>query len=252
MNSVLPANRKDLEDRKKPGSGRQDCDSRDRQRMAETRIPLVARIDRRLRDGLLYTGVVLVISLPILPNAWAQQFSISPTTLNFQAVQGGPTPPSQIVTVSKNSNNTVIWTSNEDALWVGVLPATGMMQQSTQVSVSVNPAGLATGSYTATVTIATANNKSIQLPVTLTVTSATSSGTAQLSWDPSISTDVAGYKVYVGTASGSYSSSISVGMVTSYTVTNLGVGNTYYFAVTDYGSSGLESGFSNEVSKSIH
>ena len=208
---------------------------------------------RRLRDGLLYTGVVLVISLPILPNAWAQQ--ISPTTLNFQAVQGSPTPPSQIVTVSCKSNNPAIWTSNGDALWVSVLPTMGMIQHSAQVSVSVNPAGLATGSYTATVTINLANSRnseSLQLPVTLTVMSATSNGTAQLSWDPSISTDVAGYKVYVGTASGNYSSSISVGIVTSYTVTNLGVGNTYYFAVTDYDSSGLESGFSNEVSKSIH
>ena len=45
MHSVLPANRKDLEDLKKPGSGRQDCDSLDRQRKAETSIPLVARID---------------------------------------------------------------------------------------------------------------------------------------------------------------------------------------------------------------
>jgi len=208
---------------------------------------------RRLRDGLLYIGVVLVISLSILPNVWAQQ--ISPTTLNFQAVQGSPTPPSQIVTISCKSNNPAIWTSNEDALWVSVLPTMGMIQHSAQVSVSVNPAGLATGSYTATVTINLANSRnseSLQLPVTLTVMSATSNGTAQLSWDPSISTDVAGYKVYVGTASGNYSSSISVGIVTSYTVTNLGVGNTYYFAVTDYDSSGLESGLSNEVSKSIH
>ena len=204
---------------------------------------------RRLRDGLLYTGVVLVISLPILPNAWAQQ--ISPTTLNFQAVQGGLTPPSQIVTVSKNSNNTVIWTSNEDALWVSVLPAMGMLQKSTQVSVSVNPAGLATGSYTATVTITTANSKSIQLPVTLTVISATTSGPTNLSWDPSLSTDVVGYNLYIGTASGSYSFTIDVGLVTSYTLNNLEVGNTYYFAVTAYDSSRLESGFSNELSKSI-
>lgn len=131
----------------------------------------------------------------------------------------------------------------------------GMMTRSTQVSVSVNPVGLATGTYTATVTITTAKGQRISLPVTLTVTSggtATSSGTAMLSWDPSISTDVTGYKVYVGTASGSYSSSISVGMVTSYKITNLGVGNTYYFAVTAYDSSGGESGFSNEVSKSIY
>ena len=45
MNTVLPARRKDLDDLKKPGSGRQDGDSLDRQRLAETSIPLVARIE---------------------------------------------------------------------------------------------------------------------------------------------------------------------------------------------------------------
>ena len=207
---------------------------------------------RRLRDGLLYTGVVLVISLPILPNAWAQQ--ISPTTLNFEAVQGGPTPPSQIVTVSCKSNNMAIWTSNEDAIWVSLQPTMGMIQHSTQVSVSVNPAALATGSYTATVTIILSNRRnseSLQLPVTLTVISATSSGPTNLSWDPSLSTDVVGYYLYIGTASGIYSYTIDVGMGTSYTLNNVEVGNTYYFAVTAYDSSRLESGFSNELSKSI-
>ena len=45
VKSVLRARRKDLEDLKKPGSGRQDCDSLDLQRLAETSIPLVVRID---------------------------------------------------------------------------------------------------------------------------------------------------------------------------------------------------------------
>ena len=45
VNTVLPARRRDLEDLKKPGSGRQDSDSLDLQRMAETIIPLVARIE---------------------------------------------------------------------------------------------------------------------------------------------------------------------------------------------------------------
>jgi hypothetical protein len=40
--------------------------------------------------------------------------------------------------------------------------------------------------------------------------------------------------------------------VPSYTISNLGIGSTYYFAVTEYNTSGLESGFSNEVSKSIY
>jgi fibronectin type 3 domain-containing protein len=133
----------------------------------------------------------------------------------------------------------------------------GMIAHPAQVSVSVNPAGLATGTYTATMTIRTARGGRISVPVTLTVTSASSSPPnsskrAILTRDPDTSANLAGYKVYVGTASGNYSSSLSVGNVTSYTASNLGVGNTYYFAVTAYNSSGVETGFSNEVSKSIY
>jgi hypothetical protein len=38
---------------------------------------------------------------------------------------------------------------------------------------------------------------------------------------------------------------------TSYTVTDLEIGTTYFFAVTAYNSSGAESSFSNEVIKTI-
>jgi len=73
-------------------------------------------------------------------------------------------------------------------------------------------------------------------------------GVAKLTWDvtPSVAT---GYKVYYGSSPKNYSSSIAVGMVPSFTV-NLPPG-TYYFAVTAYDSSGNESGYSNEVSKTI-
>jgi hypothetical protein len=81
--------------------------------------------------------------------------------------------------------------------------------------------------------------------------------TAMLSWtapanntDGSTPADLSGYKVYFGTSSGTYGAPINVGNVTSYTVTGLGSG-TYYFAVTAYNTSGDESGFSNEVSKSF-
>jgi len=63
---------------------------------------------------------------------------------------------------------------------------------------------------------------------------------------------VAGYNVYVGTASGVYGPPINVGNVTSYVVNNLVIGNTYYFVVTDYNTSGVESAPSNQVSKSIY
>src|SRR5262249_35568983 len=143
---------------------------------------------------------------------------------SFQAVQGGPNPPSQIVTVSQNSNNMVIWSSNDDATWVSLVPTMGMMTRSTQVSVSVSSAGLATGSYTATVTITTPKGKGIRLPVTLTVisgtttssTSTSSTNTAMLTWDAPTSSTVVSYNVFMGTASGVYGPPINVGNVLTY------------------------------------
>ncbi len=74
-------------------------------------------------------------------------------------------------------------------------------------------------------------------------------GQANLAWDPpDISTDVAGYMIHYGTASGTYSQAIDVGNTTSYTVNNLIDGQTYYFAVTAYNAVGYESVYSNEVS----
>jgi len=210
---------------------------------------------RGLHITLLYTGVALAISLAATPAAWALQ--VSPTTLSFQAVQGGKIPPSQIVNVLKNTNHMVIWSSSDNAAWVTISPTMGMIARSAQLSVSVNPAGLSVGTYAATVKITTANGGHVSLPVTLTVTAggsspSSSSGTATLTWNLDASTNLAGYKVYLGTASGVYSSSFSVGNVTSYTVPNLAVGNTYFFVVTAYNGSGIESGFSNEVSKSVY
>jgi len=86
-------------------------------------------------------------------------------------------------------------------------------------------------------------------------------GSAVLSWtapttntDGSALTDLAGYKIYYGTASGAYGTPIdagsAVGSPPGYTVNNLGIG-TYYFAVTAYDTAGRESAFSNETSKTF-
>ena len=73
---------------------------------------------------------------------------------------------------------------------------------------------------------------------------------ASLSWNPNTEPDLAGYKVYYGTASRTYGSPINVGNQTAFAVTGLSAG-TYYFAVTAFDTSGNESVFSAEVSKAI-
>jgi len=85
-------------------------------------------------------------------------------------------------------------------------------------------------------------------------------GSATLTWTPpttyanGLPLVVAGYKIYTGTVSEQYGSPINAGALTgnpvSYTVNNLGIG-TFYFAVTAYDAGGVESKFSNEVSKTF-
>jgi len=76
------------------------------------------------------------------------------------------------------------------------------------------------------------------------------SASVTLAWDPKSDAGMSGYKVYYGNSSRSYSTSINVGNVTSYTVNSLPDG-TYYFAVTAYFATGPETSFSNEVSKTL-
>jgi hypothetical protein len=68
-----------------------------------------------------------------------------------------------------------------------------------------------------------------------------------LAWDPNPDANLAGYKVYYGTASGSYSIVVDVGNWTSLTISSLEAGKTYYFAATAYAASGEESGKSDEI-----
>lgn len=69
-----------------------------------------------------------------------------------------------------------------------------------------------------------------------------------LSWDANQESDLAGYRIYYGTTSGSHAVKIDVGNTTSYAVSLLEAGKTYYFAATAYDTSGNESDFSKEIS----
>ncbi|MEF8943368.1 MAG: fibronectin type III domain-containing protein [Desulfohalobiaceae bacterium] len=69
-----------------------------------------------------------------------------------------------------------------------------------------------------------------------------------LEWDQCSHSDVEGYRIYYGTASGIYTDRVEVSGVstTNATVSGLDLGTTYYFAATSY-SSTQESDYSREV-----
>ncbi len=80
---------------------------------------------------------------------------------------------------------------------------------------------------------------------------AATAGSLSLAWDPNTEDDLAGYKVYIGTASQTFSQIIDVGHVTAFMVTDVLEGETYFSTVTAYDIFVNESNFSNEVSTTI-
>jgi len=67
-----------------------------------------------------------------------------------------------------------------------------------------------------------------------------------LAWDPVPDPALDGYRLYWGPATHFYTNALTVGNVTNVSFTNLALG-TYFFAVKDFDTNGLESAFSNEV-----
>ena len=81
----------------------------------------------------------------------------------------------------------------------------------------------------------------------------------KIAWDANTEADLAGYNVYYGSAARTgtdpkvcstcgYATKVQVGKVTTYTITGLTLGTTYWISVTAVDTSANESAFSNQVS----
>ena len=82
------------------------------------------------------------------------------------------------------------------------------------------------------------SQKSFGAPITLT-------------WDGNEEPNLAGYMLYYGTSPGNYLSPIDVGNVTTYELSGLTDGTTYYIALTAYDTHNEESEKTDEVSVSV-
>jgi hypothetical protein len=76
-------------------------------------------------------------------------------------------------------------------------------------------------------------------------------GQVTVAWDANPEPEVAGYKIYYGTRSGSYTASLDAGNATSILLSGLQDGATYFFAAVAYDASHNESGFSNEITYAV-
>ena len=128
-------------------------------------------------------------------------------------------------------------------------------------SISGTPGDANVGTHTGIVITVSDGQHSANLgPFSVTV-EATSLGSATLSWQPPTQyedgtpltpPDFAGYKIYWGTTPGDYPNSVTVNNpgLSSYMVENLAPGD-YEFVATAFNAAGMESQFSNSVTKTI-
>ncbi len=72
-----------------------------------------------------------------------------------------------------------------------------------------------------------------------------------LAWDAIPGDHIAGYRLYYGVAHRTYTNLLAIGNLTRATIPGLVEGTTYFFAVTATDTSGVESGFSSEISYAV-
>lgn len=98
--------------------------------------------------------------------------SVAPASLAFTATAGAANPAAKTLSVANTGGGSLSFTASDDASWLSVTPASGSAPR--DLGVSVDTAGLAAGSYSATVTVTSAGTTGSpkQIPVTLTVAAA--------------------------------------------------------------------------------
>jgi uncharacterized membrane protein len=111
------------------------------------------------------------VTVESLPPAVLQ---VSPTSLQFQAEEGGTNPPAKSLTIRNTGGQPLNWTATKDANWLTLARTSGTVAagQSTTLQVSVNISGLGIGTYRATIVISApgAENSPAKVEVTLEIT----------------------------------------------------------------------------------
>jgi uncharacterized protein (TIGR03437 family) len=93
--------------------------------------------------------------------------ALAPQALTFNYSVGGSVPAAQTVSITNAGGGTLTWTASTSVYWVSVSPASGAGPGT--LTVAINPANLASGTYNATVQVA-ASASSSSIAVTLVVT----------------------------------------------------------------------------------
>jgi hypothetical protein len=182
-----------------------------------------------------------------------------PSSTNVAPVISGSPPTSLLAgtaysfkpNASDANGNALSFTISGMPSWASFNATTGLL--------SGTPTAAQIGSYANIVITVSDGTLTAALPAFTIAVSAVTTGSAALSWIPptqnsdgSSLTNLAGYNIYYGTNASSLGNKLVISNpgLTTYTLGNLSSG-TYYFDITAYTSSGVESAVSSVVNKTI-
>jgi len=189
--------------------------------------------------------------------------NISPNSTSVSITTADTTPPSRPTgltgAAAGSTGANLSWSASTDNVGVtGYIVRRNGVQVATPATTSYADTGLSaatTYSYTVAARDAAGNISPNSTSVSVTTPTPPPSNSASLEWDSVTTPNLSGYRVYFGTAPGTYLQSpgqgISVGDVTDYIMTGLASGSRYYFAVTAFDTLSQESPYSNEVFRDV-
>ncbi|ANO52068.1 putative Ig domain-containing protein [Woeseia oceani] len=177
---------------------------------------------------------------------------------NAPVISGSPA--ASVLVDSSYSFQPTASDADGDALTFSISGAPGWINFNTSNGqLSGTPSAADVGVYSGiSITVSDGEDSATLGPFTIAVDAITL-GSATLTWAaPSLNTDgtplvdLSGYRIYWGTTSGNYDNSVTINNpgLTTYVVENLAPG-TYEFVSTALNAAGMESGYSNPVSRTI-
>jgi uncharacterized protein (TIGR03437 family) len=120
------------------------------------------------------SGSPLSVAVALTVTAAAAALTASPQSLTFNYTVGGSAPAAQNVSIAIGGSGTLPWSVVSNVFWATVSPASG--SASAKVSVSVNAANLAAGTYTGSLQIVTTGGP-VSVSMTLVVQGVQPAGT---------------------------------------------------------------------------
>ena len=178
------------------------------------------------------------------------QLSVSPSAMSFGSVTVGTTQ-TQTGTLTASGSSVTISSASSSKSQFNLsgltLPLTIPAGQSVPFTVAFTPS--TTGTASANISF-TSNASTSTVAETASGSGATIQHTVDLTWGAS-SSAAAGYNVYRASISGGPYSRISSAASTYYTDATVQSGQTYYYVTTAVDSSGVESGYSNQVAVQV-